>query len=122
MEEPLLIYEKSKSGRTGCTLPEISKSESEILSYLPGKFLREEPVALPEITEGEVMRHYIGLSVKNHHIDKGFYPLGSCTMKYNPKLNDVAASYSAFTEKHPLTPCGSATGLLQLMWDLSSFL
>jgi len=122
MEEPLLIYEKSKSGRTGCTLPETSKSESEILSRIPGKFLREEPVALPEITEGEVMRHYIGLSVKNHHIDKGFYPLGSCTMKYNPKLNDVAASYPAFTEKHPLTPCGSSTGLLQLMWDLSSFL
>ncbi|MEW5995452.1 MAG: aminomethyl-transferring glycine dehydrogenase subunit GcvPB, partial [Candidatus Zixiibacteriota bacterium] len=68
------------------------------------------------------MRHFVGLSVKNHHIDKGFYPLGSCTMKYNPKLNEAAASFEGFRDHHPLAPCSSAEGILKLMWTLSQYL
>jgi glycine dehydrogenase subunit 2 len=118
----MLIYEKSAAGRKGYTLPSTSRSYAEILSKIPARFRRTTDAALPEVSEGEVMRHFVGLSVKNHHIDKGFYPLGSCTMKYNPKLNDKAASYPDFQEHHPLAPCSSAPGILQLMWELQQFL
>ncbi len=121
MTEKLLIYEKSVSGRKGYTLPKTRKTEEEILTSIPEKFRRSSDAQLPEITEGEAMRHFIGLSVKNHHIDKGFYPLGSCTMKYNPKLNEAAAALPGFCHHHPLAPCSSASGILHLMWDLSHF-
>lgn len=120
--ERTLIYEKSVPGRVGYTLPETSKPEAEILKNIPAKFRRTEDARLPEVAEPEVMRHFVGLSVKNHHIDKGFYPLGSCTMKYNPKLNDKAASFADFQEHHPLAPCSSAPGILTLMWELQQFL
>ncbi len=122
MDERILIYDKAVPGRTGYTLPATEKAENDILAAIPAKFLRTEPAALPEVTEGEAMRHFVGLSVKNHHIDKDFYPLGSCTMKYNPKLNDVAASMTDFREHHPLAPCSSAPGILRLMWDLKTYL
>jgi len=122
MNENLLIYEKSVSGRKGYTLPDIQKTEKEILASIPEKIRRSSDARLPEVTEGEAMRHFIGLSVKNHHIDKGFYPLGSCTMKYNPKLNEVAAAFPAFRRHHPLAPGSSAFGILYLMWHLSQFL
>ncbi len=120
MEEKNLIYEKSVKGRCGYTLPNTQNSEQEILSKIPDEFLRVEEAQLPEVTEGEAMRHFVALSVKNHHIDKGFYPLGSCTMKYNPKLNDVAASLHGFTDHHPLAPCSSAPGILRLIYELST--
>jgi len=122
MSENILIYEKSRTGRIGVTLPETSQSEEELLSLIPAKYRRVKDPALPEVTEGEVMRHFIGLSVKNHHIDKGFYPLGSCTMKYNPKLNDKAASFEGFVNQHPLAPCGAAAGSLQIMYELEEYL
>jgi len=106
----------------GCPLPETSRPEDELLGMIPEKHRRTEDAALPEISEGELMRHYIGLSVKNHHIDKGFYPLGSCTMKYNPKLNDKAASMPGFAGQHPLTPCNTASGSLRIMYDLGEYL
>lgn len=114
-----LIYEKSVSGRTGYTLPELTLKESDLLAKIPENFRRKSDAALPEVTEGEAMRHFVALSVKNHHIDQGFYPLGSCTMKYNPKLNDAAASIPDLSEHHPLAPCSSASGILRLMWELS---
>ena len=119
MEEKVLIYEKSVPGRVGYTLPETGRTEEEILSAIPAGFRRTEDAALPEMAEPEVVRHFVNMSVKNHHIDRGFYPLGSCTMKYNPKLNDVAAALPGFTRLHPLAPCSSAVGSLQLMWDLA---
>ncbi len=122
MDERILIYDKSVAGRTGYTLPKTDRTETDILAAIPEKFRRNEPAALPEVTEGEAMRHFVGLSIKNHHIDKDFYPLGSCTMKYNPKLNDVAASMPDFREHHPLAPCSSAPGILRLMWDLKTYL
>jgi len=122
MDVPSLIYQKSRRGRRGYTLPETSSSENDILGNIPEKFRRTEAAALPEVTEGEAMRHFVGLSIKNHHIDRGFYPLGSCTMKYNPKLNDRAASFVDFREHHPLAPCSSAPGALHLMRNLQAFL
>lgn len=122
MSNQNLIYEKSASGRKGYTLPALAKDEKDILSAIPSKYLRTKPAELPEVSEGGVMRHFVGLSVLNHHIDKGFYPLGSCTMKYNPKVNDKAASMEGFTSHHPLSPCSSAPGILQLMWELEKHL
>ncbi len=122
MDQTVLIYQRSVPGRRGYTLPATVNRKADILSAIPAKFHRSQPAALPEVTEGEAMRHFVGLSVKNHHIDKGFYPLGSCTMKYNPRLNDKAASLDGFTSHHPLAPCSSAPGILRLMWDLSGYL
>jgi len=122
MTKRTLIYEKSSPGRTGYTLPACSADEKSVLSAVPARFLREREVELPEVTEGEAMRHFVALSVKNHHIDKGFYPLGSCTMKYNPKLNDAAAAIPGFAYQHPLAPCSTAPGSLQLMWELAGML
>ncbi len=117
-----MIYEKSVHGRKGYTLPDTRRAEKEILASIPEKFRRSSDAALPEVTEGEAMRHFIGLSIKNHHIDRGFYPLGSCTMKYNPKVNEVAAAFEGFLDHHPLAPCSSASGCLELMWRLSQYL
>lgn len=120
--EAKLIYEISENGRRGCLLPGLERSETEILERIPERFRRGEAASLPEVTEPEVMRHFVNLSVKNHHIDRGFYPLGSCTMKYNPKRNDVAASFAGFSSVHPLAPTEMASGCLRLMWELSEFL
>jgi len=117
-----LIYEKSKAGRVGYNLPELKSEEAAVLAAIPAKYRRLQDARLPEVTEPEAMRHFVNLSVKNHHIDKGFYPLGSCTMKYNPKLNDAAASTPGICNTHPLTPQNAASGLLQIMWNLSEYL
>ncbi|MEW6014264.1 MAG: aminomethyl-transferring glycine dehydrogenase subunit GcvPB [Candidatus Zixiibacteriota bacterium] len=122
MNKQILIHEKSRAGRVGTPMPEPSRSEQELLNLIPQKYRRDVDAPMPEVTEGEVMRHYVGLSVKNHHIDKGFYPLGSCTMKYNPKLNDRAASLPGFAEQHPLAPCRTAAGSLQIMYELEGYL
>jgi len=122
MDERVLIYDKSSPGAGGYNLPEPEGDEERLLKYIPLKYRREEEAAFPEVTEGEVMRHYIGLSVKNHHIDKGFYPLGSCTMKYNPKINDRVASLPGFSELHPLVPCMAASGSLEVMYKLGESL
>jgi len=122
IDDGKLIYEKSKAGRLGYTLPELTSQEAAVLSAIPAKYRRVRDAALPEVTEPEAMRHFVNLSVKNHHIDKGFYPLGSCTMKYNPKLNDAAASLAGIRHAHPLTTQKTAAGLLKLMWGLSEFL
>ena len=122
MNSKTLIYEKSAPGRTGYSLPATEKSRDEILAAIPSKFLRSEDARLPEVTEGEVLRHFVGLSVKNHHIDKGFYPLGSCTMKYNPKLNDAAANLPGFRHLHPLAPESATQGIMQVMSDLKDYL
>ena len=122
VSEQILIYEKSVSGRTGYILPETGQSHGDIMSRIPAKFRRSAEAALPEVSEPIVMRHYVNLSTKNHHIDKGFYPLGSCTMKYNPKMNDVAASLPGFADCHPLLPDSAVQGCLQIMHDLGAFL
>jgi glycine dehydrogenase subunit 2 len=117
-----LIFEISKAGRKGYTLPENDVPAKHVEDMIPERFLRRTPAPLPEVSENEVMRHYINISIKNHHIDKGFYPLGSCTMKYNPKLNEVTSSLFGFRNIHPHTPDAYAQGALALMYELAGML
>jgi glycine dehydrogenase subunit 2 len=117
-----LIFEKSVTGRKGYTLPKLDVPYKNLNDILPQKYQRKILAELPEISENEVVRHYIGLSTLNYHIDKGFYPLGSCTMKYNPKVNEVTASLPQFQNSHPKTPEEFSQGSLKIMYLLSDVL
>ena len=113
-----LIYELSKEGRIAYSLP-----NSEIKDYsLDTSLRRESPLLLPEVSELDVVRHYTKLSLKNFGVDQGFYPLGSCTMKYNPKIDEEIASYDLFKNIHPLQSEESMQGLMQIYYDTSKYL
>ncbi len=88
-------FDASVPGRRGCVLPPLDVAEKAVASLLPGEMLRREPVCLPELSEVDVVRHFTRLSQKNFAVDEGFYPLGSCTMKYNPKCNEDARAFPA---------------------------
>jgi glycine dehydrogenase subunit 2 len=122
MTDEVLIYQKSRSGRTGYSLPATRRGDAAVDALIPAKFRRTGEVRLPEISEPELVRHYVELSTWNHHIDKGFYPLGSCTMKYNPKVNDAAAALSGFSQLHPLAPEEDCQGALAVMYHLAAML
>ena len=96
-----LIFELSKKGRRGHFLPAVDVPEKAVTDLIDDKFLRKQEAALPEVSENELVRHFTALSTLNHHVDKSFYPLGSCTMKYNPKINEKLSSIPAFAELHP---------------------
>ncbi|MDP4104869.1 MAG: aminomethyl-transferring glycine dehydrogenase subunit GcvPB [Bacillota bacterium] len=117
-----LIFECSTSGRVGYSLPEMDVPEMDIKSLLPEGYLRDEDAQLPEVSELDIMRHYTALSRRNHGVDSGFYPLGSCTMKYNPKMNENVARYNGFAHIHPLQDESSVQGALELMYDLQQHL
>jgi glycine dehydrogenase subunit 2 len=117
-----IIFDKSVKGRMGVKLPSSEVCSLELSENINSSLLREIPAELPEITEPEVVRHFVNLSTKNHHVDKDFYPLGSCTMKYNPKINDVIASMPGFAGLHPDQPEESVQGALQLMYELEQML
>lgn len=119
--EPL-IFEISKPGRRAYSLPELDVPSRPIEELLPEKELRKQPAELPEVSEVDLIRHYTRLSQLNHGVDIGFYPLGSCTMKYNPKVNEDAASLPGFTDIHPYVPEELAQGALQLMYELQNYL
>jgi len=110
-EEPL-IFEKSAPGQSGLELAEDPKIEPEKL--LPQKLLRKKLAELPEVGEAEVVRHFSRLSSWNYSVDHGFYPLGSCTMKYNPKLNEFGSGLEGFSELHPESPEEFSQGMLEL--------
>src|SRR5699024_9443220 len=93
-------------------VPEVDPAEAL------GALAREEPAPLPELSEPEVFRHFVRLSQQNFAIDLGMYPLGSCTMKYNPKVNEWAARLPGFAGLHPMAPTSMAQGALELMWRL----
>ena len=112
-----LIFDLSKAGRQGYSLP-ANKWETSV-SDLPAGLLRNEAPALPEVSELDVVRHYTNLSQMNFGVDSGFYPLGSCTMKYNPKINEEIAAMPAFAGLHPLQPAVTVQGALRLYKDLS---
>lgn len=117
-----LIFELSSEGRKGYALPKPTVPTKNIDEVIPKKFLRKKAARLPEVSEIDVMRHFVELSQLNYHIDKGFYPLGSCTMKYNPKINEDIARNSCFTDLHPLQDVQRSQGALALMDELSQFL
>jgi glycine dehydrogenase subunit 2 len=116
------IFEKSRPGRRGVAVPKPDVPSRPVEDRLPGEHLREEPPRLPEVPEHEAVRHYTEISLKNHHVDRALYPLGSCTMKYNPKVNEATARLPGFAGLHPLAPEGSVQGALRLMWELGEAL
>lgn len=113
-----LLFEKSKEGRIGYSLPERTVPEKEWKKTLPSHLIRQKPARLPEVSELQLMRHYTALSRENFGVENGFYPLGSCTMKYNPKINEVTARMDGFANIHPLQPVETVQGALQLMFEL----
>jgi glycine dehydrogenase subunit 2 len=117
-----LIFEKSRSGRKGFSLPALVIPRSEISDLIPSYFIRKSEIGLPEVSENEISRHFVKLSHLNYSIEEGVYPLGSCTMKYNPKVNEKTAAMQGFAELHPQTDEKNAQGALQLMYELGECL
>lgn len=117
-----LIFELSTEGRIGYSLPDLDVPEVDLSSLLPEGMLREQEAELPEVSELDIMRHYTALSNRNHGVDSGFYPLGSCTMKYNPKINESVARFPGFANVHPLQDESSVQGAMELMYDLQEHL
>lgn len=117
-----LIFEISKEGRKAYSLPPCDVEEIELKSLIPDSFLRDGDVDLPEVSEVDVIRHYTNISNKNYGVDTGFYPLGSCTMKYNPKINEDMAALTGFTNIHPYQPEETVQGALELMYLLDKML
>ncbi|WP_431785998.1 aminomethyl-transferring glycine dehydrogenase subunit GcvPB [Paenibacillus lactis] len=116
--EKALIFELSKPGRVAYSLPECDVPETDAASLIPEHLLRSQPAELPEVYEVDVIRHYTELSRRNFGIDNGFYPLGSCTMKYNPKINEDVARFAGFAKIHPYQPEESIQGALELLYTL----
>ena len=116
-----LIFELSRPGRKGYQLP-ADKFGTDALAALPADLMRQNAPELPEVSELEVVRHYTNLSNKNFGVDTGFYPLGSCTMKYNPKINEEIAAMPEFAALHPLQDAGTAQGALELYYNLQQAL
>ena len=115
-----LIFDLSKEGRQGYSLPANKWQTS--LSELPAGLLREQEPQLPQVSEQDVVRHYTNLSQMNFGVDSGFYPLGSCTMKYNPKINEEIAAMPAFAGVHPLQPSYTVQGVLRIYKELANAL
>ncbi len=116
------IYEKSKRGRRAAVLPDVEVPEAPLEEQIPAELLRSEPPRLPEVSEPEIVRHYNRLSRRNFDLDSGFYPLGSCTMKHNPRLNERVAALPGHARLHPAQDPRRAQGALELMWLLQESL
>ena len=116
MEEPL-IFEIGRAEVTGVDIDEPAPFASRL-----GELERTAPIGLPGLSEPEAMRHYVRLSQKNYSIDAGLYPLGSCTMKHNPRLNEKMARLPGFADIHPLQPQSTVPGALELMEELARWL
>ncbi|WP_047984149.1 aminomethyl-transferring glycine dehydrogenase subunit GcvPB [Ornithinibacillus californiensis] len=117
-----LIFERSKEGRVSFNLPDIDVPEVDLEAELTDDYVRQEAPDLPEVSELDIIRHYTGLSNRNYGVDSGFYPLGSCTMKYNPKINEDVARLEGFTHIHPYQDPKTVQGALEMMYDLQESL
>src|ERR1700742_3780322 len=112
-----LIFELGRAGMTGVDVPDVQMSETRL-----GGQRRKGPIGLPGLSEPGVVRHYVRLSRMNYAIDAGLYPLGSCTMKHNPRLNEKMARLPGFGDLHPLAPTGATQGALEAISELSRWL
>ncbi len=121
LNEPLL-FEQGAPGRGAFSLPRSDVPEKTAEELLPKDYVRQEIGGLPEISEVDVVRHYTRLSQWNYAVDLGFYPLGSCTMKYNPKINEDLAALSGFSQTHPYQGVIASQGILKLMFELQEML
>jgi len=117
-----VLFELHKEGRGAEHLPPPSRPREEILASIPESARRSEPPPVPEVPELDLARHYDRLARLNHHVEKDVYPLGSCTMKYNPKLHERVAAYPCFAGTHPLLPASLAQGSIRLLVELESCL
>ena len=122
MRKTNTIFGKSDPGVSGVSLPKSDVPNVNIDKIIDDEFIRIESPNIPEVPESQVVRHYIDLSNKNYHIDKNFYPLGSCTMKYNPKINEVVASLDSIKNLHPDQPVETVQGAMELIYELEQIL
>jgi len=120
--DTVTIFERSREGRRAFTAPRDDVPQVPVKELLPASAIRERPAELPEVSEPELVRHYTTLSSKNFHLDEGFYPLGSCTMKHNPKLHERVAALPGHAKLHPLQEPEYAQGALCLMFRLQQAL
>jgi glycine dehydrogenase subunit 2 len=116
--DALTIFEKGAPGRRAFACPQLDVPAVDPEAVLPARFRRREPPRLPEVSEPELVRHYVRLSKRNFDLDSGFYPLGSCTMKHNPRLHERVAALPGHARLHPLQHPSRAQGALELMWSL----
>jgi len=117
-----MIFEKSRLGKKSVALPKRKFSEIDFSKNIPAHLQRKECANLPELSEPEIIRHFVNLSKKNFSIDTHFYPLGSCTMKYNPKINEEVARLDGFAWSHPYQPDDAVQGSMQVLYELSHML
>ena len=118
-----LIFERSQPGRMGISLPPLDVDETPLDEIIPRDFQRDDQLAgMPEVTEVDVIRHFTRISTWNYSIDQGMYPLGSCTMKYNPRLNEKVARIAGFANVHPLASENEAQGALEVIYELQQYL
>ncbi|HXZ37365.1 MAG TPA: aminomethyl-transferring glycine dehydrogenase subunit GcvPB, partial [Thermodesulfobacteriota bacterium] len=121
LNEPL-IFEKGAKGRKAYSLPKLDVEKVNPQKAWPQRFIRRELEGFPEMSEVDVVRHFTRLSQWNYGVDSGFYPLGSCTMKYNPKVNEDIARLPGFAGAHPYQPEEISQGALQLIYELETYL
>jgi glycine dehydrogenase subunit 2 len=121
-DDELTIFERSRAGRRAFVAPALDVPERALDELLDPRLRRTEPPRLPEVSEPEIVRHYNRLSKRNFDLDTGFYPLGSCTMKHNPKLHERVAALTGHAKLHPLQSPDRAQGALELMWRLQDAL
>ncbi|MGZ4111322.1 MAG: aminotransferase class V-fold PLP-dependent enzyme, partial [Tumebacillaceae bacterium] len=119
-KDQALIFELSEPGRVAYSLPELDVPEVPVADLIPSDYIRKTPANLPEMAELDLVRHFTALSKRNHGVDDGFYPLGSCTMKYNPKRNERMARLTGFAQIHPLQPTEQVQGALELLYNLQT--
>src|SRR3954463_13797436 len=118
-----LIFERSQPGRIGYRLPPLDVDEQPLDDIIPAELQREDDLRdLPEVSEVDVIRHFVRMSTWNYSIDLGMYPLGSCTMKYNSRLNEKVARIPGFANLHPLSEEQDSQGALRVIYELQQYL
>jgi len=118
-----LIFEESRPGRIGYSIPKLDVAEQSEAVLIDPRYLRDDDLeGMPELSEVDVIRHFTRLSTWNYCIDHGLYPLGSCTMKYNPRINEKVARIDGFANLHPLTPVTLAQGALEIVFRIEQCL
>jgi glycine dehydrogenase subunit 2 len=121
-QRAVTIFEKGAPGRSAFVCPQLDVPRVDPLELLPAHLRREQPARLPQVSEPEIVRHYVRLSKRNFDLDSGFYPLGSCTMKHNPRLHERVAALPGHSRLHPLQEPADSQGALRLMWNLQQAL
>lgn len=116
-----LLFELAKPGRRANRLPACDVPQADLETLYPGGTIRSQPPELPELSEGDVVRHFTNLSTLNMSVDTHFYPLGSCTMKYNPKRNERLAGLAGIVDLHPLQPDATVQGMLELLYEVQTY-